>query len=882
MFSPQRPAFKKLKKRQLQAPVVPDVVSSIDEKLCLPPTPSRRWCPAVRPSNEPDRAAEAKALTMLIEDKGSDFDQLTWTLAKTCGKKWGAVTFIEADRLVFMSLGNGVRSAPRETSFTTHCILHPGKVFMVKDLSKDPRFAENPYVIGEPKVRFFAGYPIVINGRAVGTISVMDLHPGTLNDDQLITLQVISEAVRDMLLLRRNSSMLQNFVATIAHELRTPANAILGFSKLLGEQCHPWPTSRTAKARVLDHISSIHAGAENLAETINEVLDFSKLQAGFVRPCMKNIDIHKMMSGILRMHEAFAKEKRVTVSMEIKSVEDWIVQDERLISRVIHNLLSNAIKFTTEEKEVQVTLRGVSSATKIVLPVTTIFSGTCDLKTSDPKGKHKGLVLTVRDQGVGIAKDQIRRIFGQYVQHTKEITRKYEGTGLGLAIVKELMYALNGKIYVNSVVNEGSTFSVFIPYTIPDGSKPIISYKKPPVSPISGGPRRLLRAQEKPPQGTARRVSQRKGTNPRPFMRYHYPVHRASNSIASFASVQVTRSSASSKSVVSHPTLASFEDIPEDEKGESIKSLAATEKCIPRHPSSYPARSDDLETPQNSVRSIGSSGIASPYNGPATPESVYRVGRVHSDIGSDAPPIVQLQKKPLSFTQRIVTPPMAPRSISSLNRATDTAGTSVQSPQRIASSSTTSSSMSAVSAAGASVRIRNMSEKIDAKIGHAHHRNLSTANQSNTEIQKRRRKPKTKEIVEIPSWVVVLCAEDDRMSRKLISRFFKRAGIEVRRFCEDGKVLFEEAEALLKSRQCKSIIVFTDVHMPRMNGIELLQSIRKQPWPLAPEIIANTASPEALKNENPGFDKILRKPLSPKIVTTEMKHAVERILVKNS
>jgi len=190
--------------------------------------------------------------------------------------------------------------------------------------------------------------------------------------------------------------------------------------------------------------------------------------------------------------------------------------------------------------------------------------------------------------------------------------------------------------------------------------------------------------------------------------------------------------------------------------------------------------------------------------------------------------------------------------------------------------------MSAVSAAGASVRIRNMSEKIDAKIGHAHHRNLSTANQSNTEIQKRRRKPKTKEIVEIPSWVVVLCAEDDRMSRKLISRFFKRAGIEVRRFCEDGKVLFEEAEALLKSRQCKSIIVFTDVHMPRMNGIELLQSIRKQPWPLAPEIIANTASPEALKNENPGFDKILRKPLSPKIVTTEMKHAVERILVKNS
>lgn len=234
-----------------------------------------------------------------------------------------------------------------------------------------------------------------------------------------------------------SSRLKSEFIATITHELRTPLNAIEGFSSIMlsgmGVELPPHAL------RMMERIS---ANSKNLIAIINDILDLSRIEAGFLQPARLPFRPAHLM---LKWHEQIrvqAQQKNIsptyTLSPDLPPV---LVGDEDAISKIVINLLLNAVKFTPAEGSVALTLA--------------------------PTPDQAYFQIIVSDTGIGIPADAHSYIFEAFRQVDQSSTREYGGTGLGLTIVKKLTDALNGKIDLISAPNEGSTFTVSIPLQTP-------------------------------------------------------------------------------------------------------------------------------------------------------------------------------------------------------------------------------------------------------------------------------------------------------------------------------------------------------------------------------------------------------------------------------
>jgi PAS domain S-box-containing protein len=216
------------------------------------------------------------------------------------------------------------------------------------------------------------------------------------------------------------------FLANMSHELRTPLNGVVGFSRLLAEEAMS-PSAR----RKVDRIRS---AGETLSSLINDILDFSKLEAGAVELEASAFNFDDFVTDSIAFVEPQAGERRVTVNASGDPV-GWVVGDQLRLRQILLNLLSNAVKFTREG--------AVNVRTKVV-----------------QAGGVVRLRLEVVDEGVGIAPEAIDRLFTRFAQADGSITRVFGGTGLGLAICSELVELMGGRIGVESVIGQGSTFWV--------------------------------------------------------------------------------------------------------------------------------------------------------------------------------------------------------------------------------------------------------------------------------------------------------------------------------------------------------------------------------------------------------------------------------------
>lgn len=215
------------------------------------------------------------------------------------------------------------------------------------------------------------------------------------------------------------------FVANISHELRTPLTSVLGYVALLERQAELSEESR----RILGRISF---GGQALRTSINDLLDFSALEAGQMKIVPRAVDIRALFTSTLAMFEEQVAAKGIALrAVGISDLPDVIVVDPDRLRQVLMNLLSNAIKF--------------------------VDAGHVEL-TVDHDAPAGRLRVAVEDTGPGIAEEHIGKLFQRFAQVDESATRRHGGSGLGLAICKGLVEAMGGSVGVKSTVGEGSIF----------------------------------------------------------------------------------------------------------------------------------------------------------------------------------------------------------------------------------------------------------------------------------------------------------------------------------------------------------------------------------------------------------------------------------------
>ena len=225
------------------------------------------------------------------------------------------------------------------------------------------------------------------------------------------------------------------FLANMSHELRTPLTAILGISEVL-EMGMRGPLNEPQ----IKGIQTIQESGEHLLALINDILDFSKLEAGKLEINPEWIVVEDICQASLSMIKGMAYRKNLTVQYHLADPQLSVWADARRLKQIVVNLLSNAVKFTPEGGQVRL-----------------------DVVLDRKQGRVK---FVVEDNGIGISRNDIGKLFQPFTQLDSKLSRQYEGSGLGLALVRRLVELHYGEVFVESegVSGKGSRFTVWLPW----------------------------------------------------------------------------------------------------------------------------------------------------------------------------------------------------------------------------------------------------------------------------------------------------------------------------------------------------------------------------------------------------------------------------------
>jgi len=318
--------------------------------------------------------------------------------------------------------------------------------------------------IGIPAASYL-GVPIPVGDEVIGVLSVQSTeHENRFNDDDLRLLTTIASSVGLALRKAKLFEELQAakhdaegarktaekandaksaFLSTVSHELRTPLTSVLGFAKIikkrLDEKIFPITDksdSKTGKTiqQITENLSVVVSEGERLTHLINDVLDLAKIEAGKMEWNMETVSMAEVAERAIAATTALFENKNLVLEKNIQTAIPDITGDRDKLIQVMVNLISNSVKFTPRGKV------------------------TCKVSR-----KKNEIVVSINDTGIGIAPEDHAAVFEQFKQVGDTLTDKPKGTGLGLPICKEIVEHHGGRIWVESELGKGSTFSFALP-----------------------------------------------------------------------------------------------------------------------------------------------------------------------------------------------------------------------------------------------------------------------------------------------------------------------------------------------------------------------------------------------------------------------------------
>lgn len=229
--------------------------------------------------------------------------------------------------------------------------------------------------------------------------------------------------------LREADAAKNRYLALLTHEIRTPLSGIVGVADLL--RTGPLLPEQQEEVALLDR------SAQDLLHLVDNVLEYSRLEAGRLQLERRPVALEAFVSDIIRLHAPAARAKGVVMHWEIQpGVPARILTDPLRLRQILNNLVANAVKFTA--------------------------TGTVQVRVKARPAAAPGLCIQVSDTGPGIPADRLGALFHPFVQADASIARCFGGSGLGLSIARELARLLGGDIAVASVVGQGTTFTVEI------------------------------------------------------------------------------------------------------------------------------------------------------------------------------------------------------------------------------------------------------------------------------------------------------------------------------------------------------------------------------------------------------------------------------------
>jgi signal transduction histidine kinase len=355
---------------------------------------------------------------------------------------------------------------------------------LVGSVADEKRFGVKA-IADSKKTESWLGVPMIARDRVIGVISVESYRKHAFKHDDMILLTAIANqaavaienqqlykdlegltyALEARVMDRTNELREANlrlmaadrsknqFLANMSHELRTPLNSIIGFSSVLLE------STRTAIApRLYKFLENIHAAGNHLLELINDILDLSKIEAGKMELRPDVFDLHETIAAVERVMKGFASEANVRIVSFIDPDVPKVRLDEGRLKQILFNLLSNAVKFSPNGGPVEV---GVRRVPKAASPIAV-----------------EAVRIDVQDQGIGIAPDELQRIFDEFYQTEHGRRSRRGGTGLGLSLTRNFVELHHGTIEVQSTPGQGSCFTLYLPVNY-DASTPVPAVRPP-------------------------------------------------------------------------------------------------------------------------------------------------------------------------------------------------------------------------------------------------------------------------------------------------------------------------------------------------------------------------------------------------------------------